>query len=222
MSITKDLVVLSLVIGLVGCEINPKTSSLSETLTGTPSHVEGIYVFPADIATREMAGEHKLQVEISESTKACYSVGETIRLTVKFGNESDSSLMLYSKLGLSPNNLGLVGNLTIRIATMDGRIVQYGPRRIDDIEMSVANEDFVELGGWSQFATDVEFAFPDYVGLDDRDYIPTPVGTYLVSAIYSNSNIGPTDDANITRVIDLNAWVGEVESNQIEICIENP
>jgi hypothetical protein len=168
--------------------------------------------------------KHMLEIVIKLVESKCYEPGKKTpnSISISFRNKSRTSILLNKNLLVDTTSLRKGGyNIFPKIQTFTGHAPDFGCASCDFWPSGANPNDFVEIAAEEIYDTQFEFAFPDkFIG------DPTIVeGYYLLSFTYANRDIGPLDQTatSLSRFqYDWNAWVGEVESNQIEICIQNP
>lgn len=175
------------------------------------------------IPSRAQQFRDALSFRIEALSTNCYILGEFVVIKLSFHNATNEALTLYTKFSIRPSSSRPDPNFTIfpDISSADGRTIVFGSFLIDIRPPPPSREDFARILPGKTVETVVDFAFPTQM-LDDNSYVDIPPGNYFLTLFYMNTVIGPSDWDDPLAQLDWNAWVGETESNQIEICIENP
>lgn len=163
-------------------------------------------------------------IEENQAQAECYDIEKPIPIQVRFENVTDVPLMIYTEYLIGPSDdhrRGPFFNIFPKIWDASGQAISYDLGAVDFLGFWAKPNDFVELQPQETFETKINFYFPISIRTDNRYTIPTR-GTYPLRLVYVNSVIGPAVNPPSFYLSDWNAWIGEVESNEIEICIKNP
>jgi hypothetical protein len=166
-----------------------------------------------------------LQMHISEIESTCRLTGQVFQIEVNFINVSQEVLVFNRQLdsGWGKPMLPLF-NLVFDITDQNGQVVHFSSENPGFIIGSVySDNDFITLPPEGHYESVIDMVVP-MEKINVTGYERLQSGSYYLAATYGNLVVGPTSN-NITSMsgqYDWNAWVGKVESNQIEICIENP
>lgn len=188
----------------------PHLLSIDDQLTLLPERIERF--------------KNTLTLSVQEVETKCHASGQSIPVKLEFQNVTDNPIIFYARFEVGPTGDKSNPYFTVfsEITTGEGETVSYGQGSIDVLELPVASpDDFIEIQAHDDFATTINFEFPDLI-VDKDSLVPLPEGEYLVRFFYINMDIGPSVDSTSSDRFDWNAWVGEVQSNQIEVCIQNP
>lgn len=178
------------------------------------------------LPTRVVQNDGNLLFTISLLTDAqdpCYRSGDTLLLQIVFKNISSRNLALRTDFRIRPSGHGAHPNYTLfpKISTSSNEDIEFGELYIDTLNfVRPQSKDFYQLPSDNTYQTNVEFYFPTD-SIVRSSSVPISAGNYLLQFTYINQWLGPSADHQVVQY-DWNAWVGEVESNQIEICIQNP
>jgi hypothetical protein len=202
----------------VACGTNPATMATPVRTTVPAKAIEEL------IASRREAFTGAMAFAVKIDASQCYTPGTNIDTVMTFQNLTDTPITFFSRLSLSPiSNTSAPHSYTVYpvIYGDSGAVISFAAM-VDYNFVAPNVEDFIEVPARGAVSYTIDFRFPRSIGFD-ANWVFTPSGKYKTSFIYTNySEIGPAANPELTEQYDWNAWVGEVESNQIEICIENP
>lgn len=154
----------------------------------------------------------------------CHDFDSPAVIDMSFQNMLDKPLILHTQFLIGPSydqREGPFFNIFPEIRDNSGQIISYNLGYVDFVGFTSKADDFVELPPQGTFETEISFYFPRVIEVDGGPTAPYD-GSYQVKFVYLNSVVGPALQPPSFQQFDWNAWVGEVESNPIEICIQNP
>jgi len=231
---------------ILGC--NSKLSTPLVPFTPTIMSLKDVYeAMPSRYENSEntilMSIEVK-DIELSKQTDELLD-SRRIKLAVDFKNVSSNSIVFRRPITYGFLGVNVCGNdLEIMIEMKNGTSMNItGTSNLPcGLEVStfpkITLEDFLEIKPGDVFSYSMEVA-PPGVYIKETNYVgKLPPGTYKLKAKYSNIDIGyelPSavtppasfDNSqaelewydNHTMVVDLNAWVGQILSNEVEFTI---
>lgn len=211
-----------LIIGcyISGCINEPvRIVSTPSNMTFAPGEVKDL------ISKREseFKGMVGFTVEWSSNSHPCYKPVEKISFDATFTNRRDLTVTLFNRLFVAETNqVGGPYTMFPQIYTKDGEEVSFSTSY--DYGVNPPEQtDFDEIPAQDNLKLQATFRFPAGIKIGDT-WANTPSGQYWIQFTYINKNvIGPSKANSFSgEQYDWNAWVGEVKSNQIEICIQNP
>jgi hypothetical protein len=211
------------VIGLLGACTNRASEDIN--LSPTPqvfafSEIRSLLIERGN----KFKGLLRFSIEENQAQTGCYDIEKPIPIKVSFENVADAPLLIYTQYFIGPsddNRRGPFFNVFPKIWDVNGQSISYDLGSVDVAGFGAKPESFLKLEPQETYDSVIDFHFPIFIRADNRYAIST-LGTYPLQFVYVNSVIGPDADPPSFYLSDWNAWVGEVESNQIEICIENP
>lgn len=212
-------------LGICFCLLSSVACGANQSIIATPvktavpaSDIKELITKRREVFTGTMS--YAVKIDVSR----CYAPGTFIDTVMTFQNLTDTPITFFNKLFVSPiSNTSEPNSYTVYpLIYADGDVV-FSFASMVDYNFSAPNvEDFTEIPASGVVSYTIDFRFPRSIGLDSK-WVFTPPGNYKTSFMYINhSEIGPVANPELTEQYDWNAWVGELESNQIEICIENP
>lgn len=184
----------------------------------TVTHSEWLTLIPE----REKQFENKLAFYILAVKENCFSLGETIPIGLTFENLASYPLTFRASFLVGPSSERGHLNYTIFsevVSVSSNKILTYGPVFIDEFPQYPNPDEFVQIPPKSGYTAIINFDFPASAE-SESGYNRVLPGQYVLRFFYVNSFIGPVKSDSPIEFSDIMAWVGEIESNQIEVCIQ--
>lgn len=148
---------------------------------------------------------------ISLSIEVIEANGDTLLLKAVFRNVSGGPIMFRvpGSASFPPEDVCVLTDLVLEIRNSGGTVLPLLESGIENCYPDWGINDFTSI----QVGDVIEAQFPVE--------IPNPLGdgSYQISAVYNNLVIGPY---NVEDWLDLNAWVGVLQSNRVDFQIPWP
>lgn len=191
-----------------------------------PTNTPAIFSFDPTsrlLKARKDQFKGRLAFSIAEQASQCHAPrDDPFKMQLEFQNTSPSPVLLRTQflIGNSYNRRYEPNfNLFPVINSANGRTVSYALGAVDFLGFAAEPSDFKELQPQETFNTTVDFYFPSFVE-EGENLIPPNGGNYTFKFVYINSVVGPDVSFPSYDSYDWNAWVGEIESNEVQICVQ--
>jgi hypothetical protein len=200
-------------------------SSSQATVSSTPtvspvSQDEWVKLIPE----REKQSENTLVFTITPTLAGCVLPGDHIPIEMTFKNRAINALTFRAHFVVSPSSEHPHPDFTIFseiISVIGNNSLIYGPVFIDRISNPPDIGEFIQIPFQTDYKSTLSFDFPAKI-YDGSNYVVMSPGKYTFKLFYINKFIGSVISVNPLELDDLGAWVGQLASNQIEICIAKP
>jgi hypothetical protein len=145
-----------------------------------------------------------------------------ISLQISFQNLTQQPLVLKNQLRVSPaSDISPYYDLFPEISLPNGDVLYYGITGDGPPQRSALPEDFIQINPQGVYGTTIEVPIPSHV-LGNNVAVPLEAGMYYLQISYINGDIGPAPSPDSPDRYDWGAWVGKLESNQIQVCFQYP
>lgn len=166
----------------------------------------------SDLSSTETASAdfHDISFDVKTSG-VCKNYQEPIELFLSFENLTDRTIKFADQFILSKNRFGAGGNIIPNLTLNGENIYSLRDNSMFDIPLPDV-QDFVEIPPMGILRRSIQYFFPAEIlesRQDNLEIIVTPTpGKYSISFTYYQWERGAGN------------WYGNIESNQIEICLK--
>ena len=204
---------------LVSCTLKLVQPSSSLPTYPTPTHPQPMTIatlraYPSPVSIEnfpDQVTDGKLLFSVEKIGSECHKAGDSIKYKITYTNLTTTELTLLNYFHIAVNRSGAGGNIAPFITTHDNQdILTTADFGAIDFFPSFP-KDFYKLMPNNSYTVILEQKFPNEIVLSAsknklNKATPAP-GQYYVRFLYNNAEKGDS------------AWVGEIASNRISICI---